>query len=68
MRICDRCGGPAIYSVYIAGKNQDLCKSCNKKYEELSKVFNDIERDFMEKRINGLTSLDSAILRKPVKE
>lgn len=68
MRICDRCGKPALYSIYIASKNRDLCKPCNKKYEDLCSVFNDIERDFMEKKINGLTVLDSAILRNPVKE
>ena len=52
MRICDRCKmpDPMYHNVYVGGRGRDLCEPCNKELEELEKVFNSIECNFMKNK------------------
>lgn len=59
MIICDRCGCKhAKYNVFIGDKKGDLCSDCLKKYDDLSKILNDIERDFMRAKFTTIKHID----------
>lgn len=68
MLICDRCGEPAKFKEFVAGKNCDLCKSCLRKYDELSKIFSELEQNFLNKKMNDSMITDIAYINKLLKE
>ena len=59
MIICDRCGGKnAKYNVYIGDKRSDICSACLKKFDDISQVLSDIERDFMKGKFTSIKHID----------
>lgn len=37
-------------NVYIGGRVRDICANCHKEYEELTVIFESIEKDFMKNK------------------
>lgn len=52
MRVCDRCKSPdpCYHNMYIGGKYRDMCRKCDKEFEDLEKVIKSIELDFMKNK------------------
>lgn len=58
MICCDRCRAKAKYRDVVDGKNVDLCVDCYSAIEEIRKTFDEIEHDFMKRKVNYIKHID----------
>ena len=58
MLVCDRCRDKAKYNVYVGGKYHDICDECNRKLDEIQKVFNDVENSIMLDEFDVIKHID----------
>lgn len=58
MLVCDRCRDKAKYNLYVGDKYYDICEDCNRKLNEIQKVFTDIENSFMRDEFDVIKHID----------
>ena len=58
MNICARCCDNAEYIKFVKGEYHYLCANCYRKFDDIEKIFINIERDFMNKKLNSIKHID----------